>query len=276
MLTFQLNLSLTLPDLPFAARIDAAARLGFRYVECFWPPDDVLPQLPRLLRDAGVELRLCNFYGGDLAAGERGLLNDPLRSAEFFARLPEAFELAAATGCRMFHALPGRRNPSIDAQAEQQQLVDNLQRTCAAAADVGCTVLVETINEKDVPGYLLPTSAAAEAVIGRVNAENLRFQFDTYHLQRVEGDITATFRRLLPLIGHIQLADVPGRGVPGSGELNFPFLLQQIVAAGYRGHIGLEFVPRGDLAAELAWLPADRRGPLPLSTLFRPATGGAL
>jgi hydroxypyruvate isomerase len=267
MLTFQLNLSLTMPDLPFPARIDAAARLGFRYVELFWPPDELLPQLPRLLRDAGLELTLCNFYGGDLAAGERGLLNDPARSPAFFARLPQAFELAAATGCRMFHALPGRRNPALAAADEYRRLIDHLQQTCRAAADAGCRVLVETINDKDVPGYLIPRSAVAEQVIRDVGAENLRFQFDVYHLQRVEGDITAALQRLMPLIGHIQLADVPGRGVPGRGELNFPFLLQQIDQSPYQGRIGLEFVSAGDLAAELAWLPADRRGPLPLSAL---------
>ncbi len=267
MLHFDLNLSLTMPALTWRERFDSAARLGFGAVEFWWPEAAIRPALPRLAADAGVQVVHFNLDGGDLAAGERGLLNDPARLPAFRAGVPAALDLAHALGCRRLHALVGRLRPDAPRAAQLARAADTLAWLCAQAAPAGITILVEPLNTWESPGYLLTSTAEALAFIERVGAPNLALQYDVYHIQRMEGHLAATIQTHGARFGHIQLADAPGRGHPGTGEIHFPSIFAAIVASGYSGYVGLEYVPRAPLADTLAWLPADRRGPIALDML---------
>ncbi len=262
MLRFDLNLSITMPGLPWRERFDGAARLGFDAVELWWPDAEHRPLIPRLATDAGVRVVHFNLDGGDLAAGERGLLNDPARLPAFRAGVPEALELAAALGCTRLHALVGRLLPGESRESQLARAREAVAWLCEQAAPLGVTILVEALNTWETPGYLLASTAEALAFIDAVGAPNLAYQYDVYHMQRMEGNIAATIAAHAARMGHIQVADSPGRGQPGTGELRFPFIFEAIAASGYDGYIGVEFVPRGPLAAALAWLPPDRRGPI--------------
>jgi hydroxypyruvate isomerase len=261
MLHFDLNLSILLTDSPFLERVDRAAQLGFGAVEFWWPAEADLQALPRRIRDAGLQTALFNLDGGDLAAGERGLLNDPAREQRFRDNLPRALELAYQLGCMRLHALVGCWRDDEPREAQLARVHENLAWICAQAAPAGITILVEALNTYDTPGYMVPDTGAALALIERVGAANLALQYDTYHLQRM-GDLdSARLPALCDRIGHIQVADLPGRGAPGSGDLPFPAFFAAVVAAGYQGWIGLEYqaAAGGD---PFGWLPPDRRGAL--------------
>lgn len=267
MLTFDLNLSITMPGLPWPERFDQAARLGFSAVELWWPEETVRPTLPRLASAAGVQVVHCNLDGGDLAAGERGLLNDPARLPSFRAGVPPAIDLAHALGCRRLHALVGRALPGQPRYDQLARAREAVAWLCQQAAPAGITILIEALNTWETPGYLISSTAEALAFIDAVGAPNLAYQYDIYHMQRMEGNIAATLHACAPRMGHIQIADSPGRGHPGTGELRFPFIFEAILASGYSDYVGLEYVPRAPLAETLAWLPPDRRGPIALGAL---------
>jgi hydroxypyruvate isomerase len=190
------------------------------------------------------------------------MLNDPARLPAFKAGVPAAIAWAAALGCRRLHALVGRELPGEPRASQLGRAAEAVAWLCEQAAPAGITILVEALNTWETPGYLLSTSAEALAFIDAVGAPNLAYQYDVYHMQRMEGNITASLAAHRARIGHIQVADSPGRGQPGTGELRFPFIFEAIAASGYTGYIGVECVPRGPLAEALAWLPPDRRGPL--------------
>lgn len=267
MLHFDLNLSITMPGLSWGERFDAAARLDFGAVELWWPDEAGRAAIPRLAADAGLQVVHFNLDGGDLAAGERGMLNDPARLPAFEAGVPAALELAHALGCRRLHALVGRQLPAEPKASQLARAQEAVARLCARAAPAGITILVEALNTWETPGYLLASTAEALAFIDAVGAPNLAYQYDIYHMQRMEGNIAATIGAHAARMGHLQVADSPGRGQPGTGELRFPFLFEAIAASGYAGYIGVEFVPRAPLAEALAWLPPDRRGPIAPDTM---------
>jgi hydroxypyruvate isomerase len=255
MINFDLNISITLKEAPFLSRFEHAARLGFTAVEFWWPADEDRAALVRQVRDLGLQVALFNFDGGDLAAGDRGLLNDPAREAQFHANLPIALELAHQLGCTRLNALVGRALPNIPRDEQLARVRNNLQRACALAAEAGITVLVEAVNTWENPGYLLNNTTDTLAFIESVGAANLAYQYDVYHMQRMEGNICATISAHAHQIGHIQIADSPGRNQPGTGELNFPFIFAAIEQSGYSGFVGLEYNPLGPFAESLAWLP---------------------
>ncbi len=267
MLRFALNVSLTLSDKPPLERFDVAARHGFSTVELWWPGGEDLDALVRRVRDAGLTVALLNFDAGVMARGERGMLNHPERQAEFRANVPLALELAGRLGCTRLNALAGRWLPDVERERQLDLVRENLRWAAAQAAAAGMTVVVESLNAWENPGYLFTDTATTLAFLEQVGAPNLRYQYDVYHMQRMEGNIIATLRAALERIGHIQIADPPGRHEPGTGELNFRTIFETIVAGRYDGYIGLEYVPNGTLAASLAWLPADRRRPLSVSEL---------
>ncbi|MEI7772983.1 MAG: TIM barrel protein, partial [Chloroflexales bacterium] len=197
---------------------------------------------------------LLNFDGGDLAAGERGFLNHPQRHAEFRDHAPAALDLAARLGCARLNALVGRWLPGETRESQLARVCENLAWACDLAAHAGVTVLLEALNTWETPGYILGSTAASLALIDAVGAPNLALQYDVYHMQRMEGNICATVAAHAGRIGHIQFADSPGRGQPGTGELNFPYIFQAIEASGYQGYVGAEYVPVGGLEASLGWL----------------------
>ncbi len=267
MLHFALNVSLTLREQSWSERFDTAARLGFDTVEFWWPDGAELDALARHIHDAGLQVALVNFPAGHLAQGERGFLNHPERQHEWRAAVPQALAFAQQIGCSRMNALVGKLLPDEPRETQLARVRDNLAWVCEQAASAGIEVVVESLNAWENKGYLLTSTHETLTLLESVGAPNLRYQYDCYHMQLMEGNITRTIRQHINRIGHIQVADVPDRHQPGTGELHFPFIFRTIAESGYTGFIGLEFVPRGTLANCLNWLPANRRGPIDPTTL---------
>lgn len=262
MLRFALNISLTLNELAWSERLETAARLGFGAIECWWPDGVDLATLARHIRDTGLQTALVNFPAGNLAQGERGWLNHPERQYEWRAMVPQALAFAHQIGCPRMNALVGKLLPNESRESQLARVRDNLAWVCEQAAAAGIEVVVESLNAWENTGYLLTTTAETLALLDSVGAPKLRYQYDVYHMQLMEGNITRTIRQHINRIGHIQVADAPDRHQPGTGELHFPFIFRTIAESGYTGYIGLEFVPRGEIEACFAWLPANRREPI--------------
>jgi hydroxypyruvate isomerase len=250
-------------ELAFLDRFDAARAAGFAGVEWIGsydiPPERVRERLDAL----GLEAVLINTPFGDLARGDRGLAGLPDRVAEARAALASAIDYAAAIGCRRVHVMAGMRDERFARAAQVETMVDNLRDAADRAAAANITLLVEPLNRKiDMPGYLLSGSAEGMEVVERVGRDNVRLQYDVYHMQIMEGDLARTIERLLPWIGHVQIADHPGRHEPGSGEIGYDWLLRRIDALGYDGWVGCEYRPLGETRAGLGWaapyLPAGR------------------
>lgn len=252
---FSANLSFLYQELPFLERFAAAARSGFSGVEFHFPYEWPVHEVARAARAAGVEVVLFNFPAGDWAGGERGLGCLPGREAEFRAGVAQALEYARMLGCRQLNCLAGIA-PQGAAEGELTEvMVANLRHAADAAAPHGIRVLAEPLNTWDTPGFFLARTAQTAALIETVARDNAFIQYDIYHAQVMEGDLARTLARHLPRIGHIQFADNPGRGEPGSGEINFPWLFAEIDRLGYTGWVGAEYRPRGaDTQSGLAWL----------------------
>lgn len=267
MLQFSLNLSLTVQGAPFLDRLDRAARLGFGAVEFFWPDGENLDLLVRRARDAGLQVPLFNFDAGSIPGGERGFLNDPGRERRFRENVPAALELADRLGCTQLNVLVGNWLQNIPRSEQIERARENLAWAAAQARDAGVTVLVEALNAWESPAYMLTSTRETLALLDAAAAPNLRLQYDVYHMQRMEGNVVATLREHVGRIGHIQVADPPGRHQPGTGELNFRTIFRTIDELGYEGAIGCEYRPLGGLEESLAWLPEVRRGPVPMGAL---------
>jgi hydroxypyruvate isomerase len=247
------NLSMMFQDLPFLERFAAAARAGFRGVEYLFPYEASAAEVSERLTGAGLTQVIFNTPPGNWAAGERGVAALPDRIAEFRTGLHKALEYARATRCRMLHVMAGIPGTAEPAQVEQTYL-DNLGYAAHEAARDRISIIIEPINTRvDMPGYYLNSTAQAEQVLQRLNLPNIRLQYDCYHMQIMEGDLARSIERLLPLISHIQIADNPGRHEPGTGEINYPWLLGRIDSLGYTGWIGCEYRPAGTTAAGLVW-----------------------
>ena len=262
---FAANLSLLYNEHPFLDRFAAAAADGFKGVEFLFPYAFAVKELAARLQTHGLQQVLLNAPPGDWDAGERGIAALPGREAEFQAGFARALEYAHALDCPRIHVLAGVLPPGADPAACHATYLRNLQWAAAQAASVGRAVLVEPINTRDFPGYLLQTQAQAHAIVQAVGAPNLQVQFDLYHCQIMEGDVATKIREYLPTgrVGHFQIAGVPGRHEPDVGELNYPYLLDVIdevsAACGWDGWVGCEYRPRrgvvpGATREGLGWL----------------------
>ena len=248
------NISLLYPQLPFAERFAAAARAGFRYVEYQFPyPFGGAREIAARARDAGVEVVLHNLPAGDAAKGDRGITCQPGRVSEFREGVERAIEYAKAAGCPRLNTLAGIAPDGVPREQARETLVENLRYAAAKLKAAGLTLLTEPCNPRTIPGFFLNTSKEGIAVIDAAGADNLLLQYDVFHMQIVEGDLAKTIERLLPRIGHIQIADVPERNEPGTGEINFGWLLPHIDRLGYKGWIGCEYLPKGDTDQGLSW-----------------------
>jgi hydroxypyruvate isomerase len=257
---FSANLSLLFREVRFLERFERAARAGFDAVEFWWPAGEDLARLEAAIADSGVEVVLFNLDGGDMAAGDRGLLSDPARRDEFIENLPVALELAARIGCRQINALLGLELSSLDRSEQLELAVANLRHAAGEAANNDVKILVEAINTFDNGPYLVSHTDDAVRLIDRIEAPNVALQYDVFHMQRMEGNLAETIRRHRELIAHVQIADCPGRGEPGTGEINFPFLFGVLEEIGYSGHVGLEYIPTTDQTEEsLGWMPAGTK-----------------
>ncbi len=247
------NLSLLFTELDYLDRFEAAAKAGFKGVECqfpyAWPAALQAERLTRL----GLAQVLINLPAGDWAAGERGIACLPDRVGEFREGVAQGIDYARTLGCGRLHCLAGIAPDGVAPETIHTTYLDNLRFAADQIGRAGLTLLIEPINTFDIPGYHLNRSHQAEAVLDAVGADNLMIQYDIYHAQRSEGELANTIARLLPRIGHMQLADTPGRHEPGSGEINYGFLFDFIDRCGYSGWIGCEYLPAGDTLTGLAW-----------------------
>ncbi len=253
---FAANLSLMFTEFDFLDRFAAARASGFEAVECLfpyaWPAAAIADRLER----NGLTLVLHNLPPGNWAAGERGMACDPGRVEEFRASVALALDYAPVLGVRRLHCLAGLLPAGVRHEQAHATYVENLRFAAARLHEHGIDLLIEPINTFDMPGYFLTGSAQAAAVIAECGADNLYLQYDMYHMQRMEGDLAAGIARHLPLIGHMQLADVPGRHEPGTGDIDYPALFKLLDALDYDGWVGCEYHPLGETAAGLKWLSA--------------------
>ena len=248
------NLGWLFPDLPFEQRFAAASEAGFKGVEFSQPYDHSIPHLKSLLNDNSLELVLFNLPAGDWAKGDRGLGCIPARQKEFRESVKRALDYATELNCSRVNCLAGVAPQGVARNTLWQTLAENLHFAAAAMAREYVTLLVEPINARDMPDFFLNTSEDAMKAIAASGHTNIKLQYDIYHMQRSEGELAATIMRLLPMIGHMQLADNPGRHQPGTGEINFHFLLNHIAASGYDGWMGCEYAPLGKTEDTLGWM----------------------
>ncbi|WP_346833067.1 2-oxo-tetronate isomerase [Pseudomonas abietaniphila] len=251
---FAANLSMLYPQHDFLARFGAAASDGFEAVEYLFPYDFTAAEIKLRLEDFGLTQALFNAPPGDWGKGERGIASLPGRESEFRSGFQKALEYAAVLGNDRIHVMAGLL-PSEDLRQKHHAVyLENLSHAAQEAAKVGVTVLIEPINTRDMPGFFLNRQDQGQAVCKEVGAENLKVQFDFYHCQIVEGDVTSKLRRDFAGIGHIQIAGVPDRHEPNMGEVNYPWLFEEIDRLGYTGWIGCEYRPKGDTSEGLQWL----------------------
>lgn len=257
---FAANLSLMFEEVSFLERFAVARSAGFDAVEFLFPyvcePEQILSRLRRY----DLELVLHNFPPGSWSDGDRGMACDPRRVGEFQESVGLALEYALDLGVKQLHCMAGRLPPKVSRERAHATFVDNLRFAAKVMAPYGIRVLIEPINERDMPGYFLTRTRQAAAVIADCAVDNVFLQHDLYHMQRVEGDLAATLREYMPIIRHIQIADVPGRHEPGTGEINYAYLLKLIDELGYDGWVGCEYHPHGDTVAGLAWRDAILAG----------------
>ena len=251
---FAANLSMMYTEHDFLDRFAAAAADGFRAVEYLFPYEHPAAELRARLDANGLVQALFNAPPGDWAAGERGIAALPGREAEFRAAFGRALEYAGVIGNDRIHVMAGLIPADADRARCRATYLENLSHAAGAAAAQGITVLVEPINTRDMPGYFLNRQDEGQAICKEVGAANLKVQFDCYHCQIVEGDVTKKLQRDFAGIGHIQIAGVPERHEPDIGELNYPYLFDVIDNLGYQGWIGCEYRPRAGTSDGLGWI----------------------
>jgi hydroxypyruvate isomerase len=250
---FAANLSMLFTEVPFEQRFVAAARAGFRGVEYLFPYALQPESIAELLRTNGLAQVLFNLPAGNWESGERGIACHPDRISEFQDGVGKAIVYAKALGCPQINCLAGIAPKGVAAEKLHQTLVENLRVAARELKHAGILLIAEPINTYDIPGFFLNRSAQAIALFDEVGSDNLKLQYDIYHMQRMEGELANTIARLLPRIAHIQLADNPGRHEPGTGEINYPFLYDHLDKIGYTGWIGCEYKPVTATADGLGW-----------------------
>ena len=253
---FAANLSMMFNEVPFPERFAAAARAGFSAVEFLFPYDYTVADVTRWLKENNLKSALFNMPPGDWAAGERGVASLPGRDDEFLAGVDKAIKYALALGTPTIHAMAGLLPVGADREAYRATYIDNLGLAAKMLAAHGLTLVIEPINNRDMPGYFLNTQAEGHAIREAVGMPNLKVQMDFYHAQIMEGDLSMTFKKYFEHIGHIQIASVPARHEPDEGEVNYPHLFKLLDESGYAGYVGCEYRPRGKTVDGLGWLEA--------------------
>jgi hydroxypyruvate isomerase len=264
-LRYTVNCSILCTELPLLERPAAVKAAGFDAVEFWWPFAEAVPSdadvdgFVAAVQDAGVQLTGLNFFAGDMPGGDRGLVSWPSRQQEFVDNIDVVVAIADRLGTRAFNALYGNRVDDSTPDAQDELAVENLAAAAKAVGTFGGIILIEPVS--GAPRYPILTAADALGVLDRahrVGADNVRMLCDLYHLATNEDDLDDAVRNVGP-IGHVQIADAPGRGEPGSGELDIDGYLTTLQAGGYAGYVGLEYKPTTTTEASLAWLPRERR-----------------
>lgn len=250
---FCANLTMLFNEVPFLDRFEAASRAGFRGVEYLFPYPFAKAQLVDKLQQHGLRQILHNMPAGDWDKGERGIACLPDRVGEFQASVETAIGYARALGCPQVNCLAGVVPAGLTRERAERTFIDNLKFAAPTFEAAGVKLLIEAINTRDIPGFLLNTTRQSLSIIDAVGSSNLFVQYDIYHMQIMEGDLAPTIQQHLARIPHMQLADTPGRHEPGTGEINYPFLFDFIDRLGYGGWIGCEYKPLGSTLEGLGW-----------------------
>jgi hydroxypyruvate isomerase len=253
---FAANLTMMYNEHAFLDRFAAAAKDGFRGVEVLLPYDHPVADIHARLEDNGLTLALFNAAPGDYAGGERGLASIPGREDEFRRSIDLALGYARVLGNRCLHVMAGLMPAGADRAKHRAVYLQNLAHAARQAASLGVTVVIEPINTRDIPGFFLNRQDEAHAICREVGAANLKVQMDLYHCQIVEGDLATKLRANIAGVAHMQIAGVPERHEPDSGEVNYPYLFALMDELGYAGWVGCEYRPRAGTSAGLGWAKA--------------------
>ncbi|WP_129658873.1 hydroxypyruvate isomerase family protein [Rothia uropygialis] len=260
-MSYTVNASILLTDLPVKDRPQAVADAGFTRAEFWWPfptptpSDSEVEEFVDSLATAGVQLTGLNFYAGDMPGGERGVLSQPARAEEFRANIEPVLKIARETGCTAFNALYGNRVDGENPAAQDRLGVENLRQAADAVAQIDGVVLLEPVSGTEA--YPLKTAADALSIIEKVGRDNVRLLADFYHLAANGDDVAKVIEEHAADFGHIQIADHPGRNEPGTGELPLERWIERSAELGYDGVVGLEY--KASHNDPFAWLPRERR-----------------
>jgi len=251
---FAANLTMLFTEAPFLERFERASKAGFKAVEFLFPYAFSATEIKELLDRHQLKLVLHNLPAGDWDAGERGIACHPDRVDEFRNGVTKAIEYAKVLGVQQLNCLAGKAPEGVDQKVLHATFVENLRFAAAELKKANLNLLIEPINTFDIPGFFLSTTKQASEVLAEVGASNLLIQYDIYHAQRMEGELANTIEKNLSKIGHIQLADNPGRNEPGTGEINYAYLFKFLDRIGYQGWIGCEYKPASSTEAGLGWI----------------------
>ena len=255
---FAANLSFMFPEHPFLDRFGAATAAGFTAVEFLFPYAFPAKDIRARLEEHGLTQALFNLPPGNFDAGERGIACLAERVDEFRDNVATALSYAETLGCRTLHCMAGLKPQGLPEAELLEVYRRNLTWAAAECRSAGRTLVVEPLNARDAPGYLLNTTGLARQVIKEVGADNLKLQLDLYHCQITEGDLAVHIRDNADLTAHVQIAGVPDRHEPDTGEVNYPYLFDVLDATGYTGFIGCEYRPKGRTEDGLGWFAPYR------------------
>ena len=247
------NIGFLFPELPFLDRFEAAAKAGFTGIEYAAPYDYPAAELRSRLQANGLTQVLINSPGGNRAAGERGFACLPGREGAFRDSVQQALDYAAALDCGLVHVMAGVPPADLSYDTALALYAANLAWAGELGLKAGVNLVIEPLNPRDAPGYLLRTQEQGAAIVNAIGRERIGLQFDIYHCQTAQGDVTTRLEKLMPVVGHMQFADVPGRHEPGTGEIGWEFVFRRIDELGYAGWVGAEYAPLGDTVEGLAW-----------------------
>lgn len=258
---FSANVSILFKEAPFLERFGRVREAGLSAVEFWWPAGEDLGEVERAVEESGLSVALFNFYAGDMSAGDRGLLSDPERQEQFRENVPVALELAERLGCPRINALVGQEIRGLRREEQLDLARENIGWAADLALEHGVRVMIEAANTFENGPYLLHRTDQAAEFVRSVGRENVEIQYDVYHMQRMEGNLVATLREHIGEIGHVQVADSPGRGEPGTGEIHYPYVFGALEELGYDGYVGLEYNPTTEKTEDsFAWIPEESRG----------------
>lgn len=246
------NLTMMFTEVPFLDRFEAAADNGFKAVEFLFPYEHRPEEIAERIQRHGLEIALFNMPPGNWAAGERGMAAIPGREAEFARNAGIALAYARALGVSRVHAMSGITR-GLDAVECRNTFIANMRVACDMFAADGITILVEALNTRDVPGYFVAHQEEAAELCAAVERPNIAVQFDLYHAQIMDGDLTRLAERLKGRFAHVQIASVPERHEPDTGEVNIGHMLKVLDQLGYQGFVGCEYNPRNGTVAGLGW-----------------------
>jgi hydroxypyruvate isomerase len=251
---FAVNLSTIFTEVPFLDRFKKAKEAGFSYVEAQFPYPFEIQEIKANLEKYSLSMVLINLPPGDWARGDRGISIQPSRTDEFKRSVEAGITYASSLQTTHLHCMAGVLTNELGAERAREQYMENILYASSQFAHHGLTLLLEPINTFDIPGYFMSTLDQALSIIKEVNRKNIMLQFDFYHIRRIHGNVLATFQESANYIKHIQIADFPDRHQPGTGEINFDRVIENIKDQNYEGFIGLEYIPSGKSEDSFNWL----------------------